>query len=347
MEVHLVEVSPALRQLQFRALKCTPAAAAAGAPGTGNGSAARGPDADSASSAPAAANSAAAAARGAQPAGNTGDTAGAAASSSAAGAAATAPPLAGISGLNGARVTWHSTIDTVPDDAFTLYVAHELFDALPVHCFVKHPERGWLETMVDEAGSNDEDEGTGTDKFTMPPPAAAGGFAAELRSTTGSATGLAGGVVRGAANGGNSVGGRHATQPATARLLGPDGMPLRSTAASSAAGPSSAAAPAAASASASSQQDKAAADSNVSGTGDEGGPGLHFRLVLSPSPTPSSALLAPRRLRAMMPAAAEATTELEVGLHCCAAFVLHGGLPTGMLQNVGLVWVESIVWHAG
>lgn len=31
-----------------------------------------------------------------------------------------------------------------------MYIAHELFDALPVHQFVRHPERGWLEKMVDE-----------------------------------------------------------------------------------------------------------------------------------------------------------------------------------------------------
>lgn len=49
------------------------------------------------------------------------------------------------------QVTWHATLDTVPQDSPTIYLAHEFFDALPTHQFVKDIQRGWLEKMVDLA----------------------------------------------------------------------------------------------------------------------------------------------------------------------------------------------------
>lgn len=55
-----------------------------------------------------------------------------------------------------------------------------------------------------------------------------------------------------------------------------------------------------------------AADADGKAELNEQGQKLHFRLVLSPSPTPASALLAPRRLRGMDAATAEATNEIEV-----------------------------------
>jgi NADH dehydrogenase [ubiquinone] 1 alpha subcomplex assembly factor 7 len=49
------------------------------------------------------------------------------------------------------KVTWHSLLATVPANAPAIYLAHEFLDALPVHQFVKDPQRGWLEVMVDTA----------------------------------------------------------------------------------------------------------------------------------------------------------------------------------------------------
>ena len=56
-----------------------------------------------------------------------------------------------MSGLSGPpnRVVWHHTLDSVPRDTPSLYIAHELFDALPAHQFVRDERRGWLEKMVD------------------------------------------------------------------------------------------------------------------------------------------------------------------------------------------------------
>jgi NADH dehydrogenase [ubiquinone] 1 alpha subcomplex assembly factor 7 len=36
-----------------------------------------------------------------------------------------------------AQVTWHTVLDTVPASTPALYLAHEFFDALPVHQFVR------------------------------------------------------------------------------------------------------------------------------------------------------------------------------------------------------------------
>ncbi|GAX77852.1 hypothetical protein CEUSTIGMA_g5294.t1 [Chlamydomonas eustigma] len=63
----------------------------------------------------------------------------------------TVPPYPmGYSKLAGhCKVHWHHSIETVPSDQPSLYIAHELFDALPAHQFVLDPKRGWLEKMVD------------------------------------------------------------------------------------------------------------------------------------------------------------------------------------------------------
>jgi NADH dehydrogenase [ubiquinone] 1 alpha subcomplex assembly factor 7 len=34
-------------------------------------------------------------------------------------------------------VTWHHVLDTVPRTIPAIFIAHEFFDALPVHQFVK------------------------------------------------------------------------------------------------------------------------------------------------------------------------------------------------------------------
>lgn len=91
LDIHLVEVSPALRRMQASALGCGPSAGAVGV--------------------------------GKTPA--------------------------------GVAVTWHSDFGTVPDgeDTPLVVLAHEFFDALPVHQFQRTPDRGWVERLVDATHS--------------------------------------------------------------------------------------------------------------------------------------------------------------------------------------------------
>lgn len=51
-------------------------------------------------------------------------------------------------------VSWHNDIQLVPKD-FTFFIAHEFFDALPIHVFLKNEEI-WREVLidVDEMGEN-------------------------------------------------------------------------------------------------------------------------------------------------------------------------------------------------
>ncbi|CAN7101957.1 unnamed protein product [Brassica rapa subsp. narinosa] len=53
-----------------------------------------------------------------------------------------------ISSLAGTPVHWHATLEEVPSGVPTIIIAHEFYDALPVHQFQKTP-RGWCEKMVD------------------------------------------------------------------------------------------------------------------------------------------------------------------------------------------------------
>ncbi|XP_038987206.1 protein arginine methyltransferase NDUFAF7, mitochondrial [Phoenix dactylifera] len=53
-----------------------------------------------------------------------------------------------ISMLSGSPVSWHSTLEQVPLGCQTIIIAHEFFDALPVHQFQKS-SRGWCEKMID------------------------------------------------------------------------------------------------------------------------------------------------------------------------------------------------------
>ena len=48
---------------------------------------------------------------------------------------------------------WHRSLDEVPDDLPTVYIAHEFLDALPVHQFQK-TERGWCERLIDIASDD-------------------------------------------------------------------------------------------------------------------------------------------------------------------------------------------------
>ncbi|CAL1281943.1 unnamed protein product [Larinioides sclopetarius] len=47
----------------------------------------------------------------------------------------------------GFPITWHHHLTTVPE-AFSLFLAHEFFDAMPIHKFQKTPD-GWREVLID------------------------------------------------------------------------------------------------------------------------------------------------------------------------------------------------------
>lgn len=51
-------------------------------------------------------------------------------------------------------VEWYADIDDVPGDSFGIYLAHEFFDALPIHKF-QMTSRGWRELLVDKAKEDD------------------------------------------------------------------------------------------------------------------------------------------------------------------------------------------------
>jgi len=153
----MVEVSPALRALQWRSLAC------AEQPPSASGAAGEG------------------AAAGARPATGPRRT-------------AATTPAAGVSGLAGCGVTWHGSLGEVPQGGGvpSLFIAHELFDALPVHQFVRDPQRGWLEKLVDVADEEEEEE--------APPPGGEGsGGGAGASSSSGSGRSGSGGARAAAA----------------------------------------------------------------------------------------------------------------------------------------------------
>ncbi|PON59472.1 Alpha-ketoglutarate-dependent dioxygenase [Parasponia andersonii] len=55
-----------------------------------------------------------------------------------------------ISGLARTPVSWHAGLEQVPSGLPTIVVAHEFYDALPIHQF-QRTSRGWCEKMVDVA----------------------------------------------------------------------------------------------------------------------------------------------------------------------------------------------------
>lgn len=55
-----------------------------------------------------------------------------------------------ISTLAGNPVSWHATLEQVPTGLPTIIIAHEFYDALPVHQF-QEASRGWCEKMIDVA----------------------------------------------------------------------------------------------------------------------------------------------------------------------------------------------------
>ena len=150
VSVHMVEVSPALREMQRKSLRCaakneknekkTPR-------GTGDAS---GPDA---------VPTGFASLRVPKNPLNSGSTpSSSGASAATAGAHGSTPeelglePIdEGVSGFGGVPVAWHETLDGVPDGP-TILIAHEFFDAMPVHQFTR-TERGWCERLVATRGS--------------------------------------------------------------------------------------------------------------------------------------------------------------------------------------------------
>lgn len=63
------------------------------------------------------------------------------------------PPSPSTSAFGNVPIRWHQSIDSVSSDTPTLYIAHELLDALPVHQFQK-TSRGWCERLVDVASDD-------------------------------------------------------------------------------------------------------------------------------------------------------------------------------------------------
>lgn len=55
-----------------------------------------------------------------------------------------------ISSLAGTPISWHTTLEQVPTGFPTIIIAHEFYDALPVHQF-QRASRGWCEKMIDVA----------------------------------------------------------------------------------------------------------------------------------------------------------------------------------------------------
>ncbi|KAK9271769.1 hypothetical protein L1049_002132 [Liquidambar formosana] len=53
-----------------------------------------------------------------------------------------------ISTLAGTPVSWHADLEQVPSGSPTIIIAHEFYDALPVHQF-QRASRGWCEKMID------------------------------------------------------------------------------------------------------------------------------------------------------------------------------------------------------
>ena len=73
----------------------------------------------------------------------------------------------GTSGINGAPVSWHDGLESVPSGP-TLVIAHEFFDALPVRQF-QRTERGWCEKLV-TIDSDLLETDAGAEKTTSPKP---------------------------------------------------------------------------------------------------------------------------------------------------------------------------------
>jgi hypothetical protein len=147
LEVDLVEISPALRRAQWATLQCRPApgqpaaggGAAAASSSSGGGDGGAQSSGGSGSSGPASSSSGPASS-GSGPARPSGGGGGG-------GGELDAGAFAGVSGLGGAAapVRWRASLDEVPvEGPPAIYLAHEFFDALPVHQFVKDKGGRWM-----------------------------------------------------------------------------------------------------------------------------------------------------------------------------------------------------------
>ncbi|GBG85840.1 hypothetical protein CBR_g40650 [Chara braunii] len=112
LSVHLVECSPALRQLQWKAMRCSANSL------TSDGSTSGSTDTSQESS------------------------------------TVQRDPVpvqqAGISAISQVPVSWHLQLEDIPRGDPAIVIAHEFFDALPVHQF-QMTDRGWCEKLVDVA----------------------------------------------------------------------------------------------------------------------------------------------------------------------------------------------------
>lgn len=122
----MVEVSPVLRRMQWEALRCqgppppvedAPAAAAS----SGSDHQQRQQDASGSGGS-------------SEPAGSRGAS-GTDTGSSSSGGNGSQPASCSTSGWNGAAVSWHRSLNEVQPEGPAIYIAHEFFDALPVHQF--------------------------------------------------------------------------------------------------------------------------------------------------------------------------------------------------------------------
>lgn len=177
LHVHLVEVSPALRSLQWRALSCQAAAETAPSEPTAAVESGDKAETHAQTSALGVSSRAGCQVRNSssqcrrplveryeglpQQASYLGDVSG-------------MPPASCVltpctcCAVLRSQVAWHNVLDTVPTDVPAIYIAHEFFDALPVHQFVKDPTRGWLEKMVDVADHADEGSAAGQPGTSAP-----------------------------------------------------------------------------------------------------------------------------------------------------------------------------------
>ncbi|KAG2485427.1 hypothetical protein HYH03_015808 [Edaphochlamys debaryana] len=296
LSVHLVEMSPALRAMQWRALRCSEAASShspsakeaeelrhlrAGLPPLLGQAARRGAGAGTEAGLEA----------------GTGSGGGLGAS---AGAEPWSTPEEGVSGFNGCSVRWHTTLDSVPaGPGPSLYIAHEFFDALPVHQFVRHPTRGWTEKMVDLEDRDEGPQGGGSGSGSESGPRdGSGGTTARLAVGPGDSPDLKSAAEQGGGGSGSSSGSdgdAGSTKPhPTAAATGSDGSgssPRSASESGSGSGAEGAGVPA----------------HTTSGSG--------LRLVLSPGPTPAASMLVPRRLAGLAKEEAEAIQAVEI----CAA----------------------------
>jgi len=149
VSVHMVEVSPALREMQRKSLRCA---------ANDEKNEKKAPRGTGDASRPDAVPTGFASLRVPKNPLNSGSSESSGASAASAGAHGSTPeelglePIdEGVSGFGGVPVAWHETLDGVPDGP-TILIAHEFFDAMPVHQFTR-TERGWCERLVATRGS--------------------------------------------------------------------------------------------------------------------------------------------------------------------------------------------------